>query len=166
MQIRIHHLRKIFSMLYETLVRKLNSFHRVNKLPGEIDSNAVYLRSGFEYSLEEFAPFHFPAEITTFQVELDELYQFNYSVSTSHTPKPQQSTKIVRKTLKNTSNFVKPVAIRPEIPSNFLIHFPSRTRSVLSNGHYFNPIPSSWWLEIAKYWPELADIPENLSRFG
>ena len=45
-----------------------------------------YLRSGFESFLEGFAPPHFPAEITTFQVELDELYlmdtfsaQFNTS---------------------------------------------------------------------------------------
>ena len=37
--------------------------------------NVGYLRSGFEYFLKGFAPFHFPAETTTFQVELEEIYR-------------------------------------------------------------------------------------------
>ena len=99
-----------------------------------------YLRSGFEYFLERFAPPHFPAEITTFQVELDELYRFNYSVFRPNIPNTQKSAKTVKKPFKNTSNFVKPVAILPEMLSNSLIHSPSRTRRALSNGHIFSSI--------------------------
>ena len=106
-----------------------------------------YLRSGFEYFLEGFAPPHFPAEITTFQVELNKLYRFHYSVFRPNIPNSQKSAKTVKKAaktvkkpFKNTSNFVKPVAIRLEMLSNSLIHFPSRTRRALSNGHIFNSI--------------------------
>ena len=99
-----------------------------------------YLRSGFEYFLERFVPPHFPVEITTFQVELDELYRFHYSVFRPNIPNSQKSAKTVNKPFKNTSNFVKPCAIRPEMFSNFLIHLPSRTRRALSNRHIFSPI--------------------------
>ena len=99
-----------------------------------------YLSSGFEYFLEAFAPPHFSAEITTFQVELDELYRFHYSVFRPNIPNSKISAKTVKKPFKNTSNFVKLVAIRPEMLSNFLIHLPSRTRRALSNGHIFSSI--------------------------
>ena len=98
-----------------------------------------YLRSGYEYFLEGFAPPHFPAEITTFQVEL-ELYRFHYSVFRPNIPNSQKSAKTVKKPFKNTSNFVKHVAIRLEMLSNSLIHSPIRTRRALSNGHIFSSI--------------------------
>ena len=97
-----------------------------------------YLRWGFEYFLEGFAPPHFLAEITTFQVELDEHSRFHYSIFRPNIPNSQKSAKAVKKPLKNTSNFVKPVAIRLEMLSNFLIDLPSRTRRALSNGHIFS----------------------------
>ena len=93
------------------------------------------LRSGFEYFVEGFAPPHFPPEITTFQVELDKLYRFHYSVFRPKILNSQKPTKTVKKPFENTSNFVKPVAIRLEMLSNFLIHRPSRIRRALSNGH-------------------------------
>ena len=85
--------------------------------------------------MEGFAPPHFPAEITTFQVELDELYRFNYFVFRPNISNSQKSATTVKKNVKNTSNFVKPVAIRLEMLSNFLIHLLSRTRRALSNRH-------------------------------
>ena len=66
-----------------------------------------YLRSGFEYFLEGFAPPHFPAEITTFQVELNELYRFHYSVFRPNIPKSQKSAKTVKKTLQKYIKFCK-----------------------------------------------------------
>ena len=125
-----------------------------------------YLRSGFEYFLEGFAPPHFPAEITTFQVELDELYRFHYSVFRPNIPNSQKSAKTVKKHFKNTSNFVKPIAIRLEILSNSLIHFSSRTRRVLSNGHLLSLTSCSWWLQNAKSNCKIPGFQENLSRFA
>ena len=90
-----------------------------------------YLRPGFEYFLEGFAPPHFPAEITTFQVELDELYRFHHSVFTPNISNSQKSAKTVKKPFKNTSKFVKPVAIRSQMLSSFLIHSATRTRRLL-----------------------------------
>ena len=99
-----------------------------------------YPRSGFEYFLEGFAPPHFPVEITTFEVELDELYRLHYSVFRPSIPISQKSATTVNKPFKNTSNFVKPVAIRLEMLSDFLIHLPSRTRRALSNRHLLSSI--------------------------
>ena len=129
------------------LIIVLIQFHNSKEM---IHHHVGYLRSGFEYFLKGFAPTHFPDEITTFQVELEELYRFHYCASTPIIPKPQKSTKILKKRLKNTSNFVKTVAIRLEILSNSLIHFQNRTRRALSNGHLYSSISCFWWLEIAK----------------
>ena len=91
-----------------------------------------YPRSGFEYFLEGFAPFHFPVEITTSQIELEELYRLHYFFFyTKHlqTPKICKNSK---ERFKSRSNFVKTVVILPETLSYSFIHFPNRTRRALS----------------------------------
>ena len=98
-----------------------------------------YLRSGFDYFLEGFSPFHFPNR-TRRALSIPLLFFY-----TKHSP-TAKIYKNCQKTLKNTSNFVKPVAIRPEILSNALIHFPNRTRRALSNRHHYSPIQCSYWL--------------------
>ena len=115
--------------------------------------------------MERFAPFHFPAEMTTFQVELDERYRFHYSFPTPNTLQSQKSAKTVQKTFKNTSNFVKLVGIRTEMLSNFLIHLPNRTRRALSNGHLHTEIAKSQ-SEITGFLRKPVGIrPEMLSNF-
>ena len=90
--------------------------------------------------MEGFAPPPFPTEITTFQVELDELYRFHYSAFRPSILDSQKSAKPVKKSFKNTSNSVNPVAIRLEMLSNFVIDLPSKTRRALSNGYIFGSI--------------------------
>ena len=67
---------------------------------------------------------------------------------------------------KNTSNFVKPWAIRPQMLSNTVIHSLSRTWRVLSNGHHLSSIRCSRWLQNAKSHCKIPDFRENLSRFA
>ena len=64
---------------------------------------------------------------------------------------------------KNPSNFVKSCAIRPEM---FSIHFSSRTRRVLSNGHLLSLTSCSWWLQNAKLNSKTPSFRENLSQFS
>ena len=49
--------------------------------------------------------------------------------------------------------------------SNSLIHLPSRTRRVLSNGHLLSSTPCSWWLQNAKSHCKIQGFRESLSRF-
>ena len=69
--------------------------------------NVGYLRSGFEYLLAGFALFHFLAEITTFQVEFDELYRLYYFISTPNISKSQKQAKTVKSNLQKYIKFCK-----------------------------------------------------------